>query len=88
MPDHDNILTETQLEALMAARYSLVATIEELIGGDQDQVVRLVFIAVSALFADMLALSATLRARDAELVAVVNQQLAKSGWRVVPIPRH
>jgi hypothetical protein len=47
-----------------------------------------VFIAVSGLFADMLALSASLPAGDAKLVDTINQQLAESGWQLVPIARH
>ena len=60
-PDDDVRLTEKQLAALQAARYALVATIERLIGDDRHQIVQLVFIAVSGMFADMLALSATPR---------------------------
>jgi hypothetical protein len=87
-PDDDDFLTGTQLAALQAARDALVATIERLIGGDEHQVVRLVFIAVSGLFADMLAVSVTLAASDAKLVDVINQQLAESGWRLVPVLRN
>jgi hypothetical protein len=87
-PDDDNILTETQFAALKAARHALVATIERLIGCDRHQVVQLVVIAVSGLFADMLVLSATLPASDAKLADVINQQLAKSGWELVPTARH
>jgi hypothetical protein len=61
----------------------LVATIERLIGGDLRQVVQLVVIAVSALFADLLVLSATLPASDAKLADVINEQLAESGWKLV-----
>jgi len=86
--DDDDSLTETQLAALQAARHALVATIERLIGGDQHKVVQLVFIAVAGLFADMLALSATLPAGDAKLINVINQQLAESGWRLMPTARH
>jgi hypothetical protein len=57
-PDDDDLLTETQLAALRAARYALVETIERLIGNDQRQIVQLVFIAVSGLLADMLSVSA------------------------------
>ena len=87
-PDDDNILTETQLAALQAARHALVATIERLIGGDQHQIVQLVFIAVSGLFVDMLAISETLPAGDVKLVNAINPQLAESGWRLVPTARH
>ena len=87
-PDDDNRLSETQLVALQAARRALVDTIERLIGDDKHQIVKLVFIAVSGLVADMLALSATLPASDGKLVEVVNQQLAESGWRLVPLQRH
>ena len=84
----ENLLTATQHAALQAARRALVATIERLMGGDQHQVVQLVFIAVSGLFADMLVLSATLPTSDAKLADVINQQLAKSGWELVPTTRH
>ena len=87
-PDDDNRLSETQLVALQAARRALVDTIERLIGDDKHQIVKLVFIAVSGLVADMLALSATLPASDGKLVEVVNQELAESGWRLVPLQRH
>jgi hypothetical protein len=83
-PDDDDLLTETQLAALQAARLALVATIERLIGDDQRQIVLLVFIAVSGLLADMLSVSA----RVPKLVDVINQQLAESGWRMVPVLRN
>ena len=83
-PDDDDLLTETQLAALRAARYALVETIERLIGNDQRQIVQLVFIAVSGLLADMLSVSAGVP----KLVDVINQQLAEGGWRLVPTPRH
>ena len=83
-PDDDDLLTETQLAALQAARLALVATIERLIGDDQRQIVLLVFIAVSGLLADMLSVSA----RVPKLVDVINQQLTESGWRLVPVLRH
>jgi hypothetical protein len=83
-PDDDDLLTETQLAALRAARHALVETIERLIGDDQRQIVQLVFIAVSGLLADMLSVSAGVP----KLVDVINQQLAESGWRVVPVLRH
>jgi hypothetical protein len=83
-PDDNDLLTEKQLAALQAARRALVDTIARLMGGDHHQVLQLVFIAVSGLFADMLALSAS----DSKLVDVVNQQLAEAGWRVVPVLRH
>jgi hypothetical protein len=86
--DDDSLLTATQHAALQAARRALVHTIERQMDGDQHQVVQLVFIAVSGLFADMLALSASLPAGDAKLVDAINQQLAESGWRLVPIARH
>jgi hypothetical protein len=86
--DDDNLLTATQHAALQAARRALVHTIERQMDGDQHQVVQLVFIAVSGLFADMLALSASLPAGDAKLVDTINQQLAESGWQLVPIARH
>jgi hypothetical protein len=86
-PDDDDRLTEKQLAALQAARYALVEKIEQLVGDDHRQIVELVFIAVSGLIADILALSATLPAGDAKLVDAINQQLAESGWRVVPAPR-
>ena len=86
-PDDGNILTEKQLAALQAARHALVTTIERLIGSDEHQVVQLVFIAVSGLFADMLALSATLPGGDAKLVDAINPQLAESGWELVPTAR-
>ena len=75
----ENLLTATQHAALQAGPRALVATIERLMRGDQHQVVQLVFIAVSGLFADMLALLATLPAGDAKLVDVINEQLAESG---------
>jgi hypothetical protein len=83
-PDDDDLLTETQLAALQAARLALVATIERLIGDDQRQIVLLVFIAVSGLLADMLSVSA----RVPKLVDVINQQLTESGWRLVPVLHH
>jgi len=86
-PDDGNILTEKQLAALQAARHALVTTIERLIGSDEHQVVQLVFIAVSGLFADMLALSVTLPGGDAKLVDAINPQLAESGWELVPTAR-
>ena len=86
--DDDNFLTATQHAALQAARRALVHTIERLMGDDSHQVVQLVFITVSGLFADMLALAASLPASDAKLVDVINQQLAESGWELVPTARH
>ena len=83
-PDNDDRLSETQLAALQAARRALVDTIERLIGDDKHQVVQLVFIAVSGLLVDMLAVSAGFP----KLVDVINQQLAEGGWRLVPTPRH
>ena len=84
-PGDDDLLTETQLAALQAARHALVETIERLIGGDdQRQIVQLVFIAVSGLLADMLSVSEGVP----KLVDVINQQFAESGWRLVPTPRH
>ena len=87
-PDDGNILTEKQLAALQAARHALVTTIERLIGSDEHQVVQLVFMAVSGLFADMLALSVTLPGGDAKLVDAINPQLAQSGWELVPTARN
>ena len=87
-PDDDNILTETQHEALQAARHALVATIERLIDGDQHQIVQLVFIAVSGLFVDMIVLSKNLLAGNAKLVDAINPQLVESGWQLVPTARH
>jgi hypothetical protein len=85
--DYD-LLTEKQLATLQAARRALVDTIERLIGDDQHQIVQLVFIAVSGLFADILSVSASLPASDGKLVEVINQQLTESGWRLVPVLRH
>lgn len=85
-PDDDDLLNEKQLAALQAARYALVDTIERLMEGDQDQIVLLVFIAVSGLFADILL--ANLPESHAKLVDAINQQLAESGWRLGPVPRH
>ena len=87
-PDDDDLLTETQLTALQAARHALVATIERLIGDDQRQIVLLVFIAVSGMVAEMITLSATLPASHAKLVDALNRQLVKSGWQLVPVLRH
>jgi hypothetical protein len=85
--DYD-LLTEKQLAVLLAARLALVDAIERAIGDDKHQVVSLVFISVSGLFADMIALSETLPAGAAKLVDAINQQLAESGWRLVPVLRH
>jgi hypothetical protein len=82
----DDILTETQIAAINAARRSLVATIERLIGNDQRRIVQLVFIAVSGLFADLLAVSASVMS-DAKFTDMINQQLAESGWQLTRI-RH
>ena len=88
-PGDYDLLTEKQHAVLLAARLALVDAIERAIGDDKHQVVTLVFISVSGLFADMLTLSATHLAGDAaKFVDVINQQLAESGWRLVPVLRH
>jgi len=86
--DEDDLLNEKQLAALQAGRHALVDTIERLMEGDQHQIVLLVFIAVSGLFADIFALSANLPESHSKLVDAINQQLAQSGWRLGPVPRH
>jgi predicted esterase YcpF (UPF0227 family) len=83
-PDDDDLLTETQIAALQAARHALVETIERLIGDDERQIVQLVFIAVGGLLADMLSASAGIP----KLVDVINQQIAESGWQLVPMRRN
>jgi hypothetical protein len=81
-PDDGNILTEKQLAALQAARHALVTTIERLIGSDEHQVVQLVFIAVSGLFADMLALSVTLPGAtpSSSMRSIRNSRRAAGSW--------
>ena len=81
---NDDALLTTQLATLQAARHAVVAAIERLIDDDRPQAVQLAIVGMSGLAADILSISAGVP----EIANVISQQLAESGWRLVPRPRH
>jgi hypothetical protein len=80
----DDVLLTNQLAKLRTARLAIVAALERLIGDDRPQAAQFAIVALSELFADILSISAGVP----EVADAINQKLAKSGWRLVPVMRH
>jgi hypothetical protein len=80
----DDVLLTNQLAKLRTARLAIVAALERLIADDRPQAVQFAIVALSELFADILSISAGVP----EVADAINQKLAGSGWRVVPVLLH
>jgi hypothetical protein len=80
----DDVLLTRHLAKLQAARLAIVAAIERMMGDNRPRAVQFAVVALSELFADILSISAGVP----EVADAINQHLAGSGWRVVPVLRH
>lgn len=78
----DDGLTPTQHRAIMAARRALAEALEQMV--PPGEVFTLAVVAIVGAFADIIEASTG----AAELVALVNQQLAGAGLEVRQLPRN
>jgi hypothetical protein len=84
MMGDDDVLLTKHLAMLQAARLAIVAAIGRLIGDYRPQAMQFATVALSELFADILSISEGVP----EVADAINQQLAESCWRLVPVLRH